>query len=103
MVTEIQSEEQFNALLSGGGLVVADFYATWCGPCVALKPKFEALAAQNPTVKFIKIDVDKLEELAAVHKISAMPTILFFKGGKQVDQVVGADIAGITSKVASHK
>ena len=101
-VVELQSEADYEAALQKGGLVVVDFFATWCGPCVAIAPKIEELAGQNPTVAFYKVDVDKQEEITALNNVSAMPTFKFFKAGKEVAKVVGADFESIKAKVASH-
>ena len=65
--------------------IVVDFFAEWCGPCKAIAPRVEQFALANENVKFYKVDVDKLAEVAADNGISAMPTFLFFKDGKKLD------------------
>ncbi|PVU93902.1 hypothetical protein BB561_002966 [Smittium simulii] len=102
-VIEVKSNSEFVAALSNQSLVVVDFYAVWCGPCKMLAPKLEEYSSEFPEVKFLKVDVDNLSEVAAEHGITAMPTVKFFKGGKQVDEVVGMNINAIHSKIAQLK
>lgn len=73
------------------GLGVVDFGATWCGPCQALAPTIEELAGEysGSNVKICKCDVDEASDLAAQWGIMSVPTIIFFKNGKQVDSVMG--------------
>ena len=86
--------EAFKALIGGEQTVYIDFYAEWCGPCKMIGPYFEELAnsaAADSTKKFIKIDVDASEAIAAFCQISAMPTFKVFKGGEMVAELVGAN------------
>jgi len=70
--------------------VLVDFWAAWCGPCRALGPTIEAIAGeQAEKVKVCKVDVDGSPNTAAQFGIRSIPTILFFKGGQQVGQLVG--------------
>lgn len=91
MVTKIESEEQFNKVIESDVLTVVDFYAEWCGPCHRIAPQVEQLAKNNPNVNFVKLDVDKFGELTENQKISAMPTFVFYKNGKEVDRFSGAN------------
>jgi len=79
-LTEANFEENTNQ-----GVVVVDFFATWCGPCRALTPVLEQL--QN--AKVVKIDTDQNQTLAGQYNISALPTVVFLKDGQEVDRVVG--------------
>lgn len=73
------------------GVVLADFYADWCGPCKMLGPLLHEMsdANKNPGVKFVKINVDADQELAAEYDIMSIPTVIFFKDGKKVSQKIG--------------
>ena len=73
------------------GLAVVDFWATWCGPCRMIAPILEQLAVEyQGKVKVTKLDVDSNIKTATRFNVRSIPTILFFKDGKLVDQVVGA-------------
>ena len=73
------------------GLAVVDFWATWCAPCRMIAPMVEALATEYAgTVKVAKLDVDNNQKTSIRFNVRSIPTILFFKDGKLIDQVVGA-------------
>jgi thioredoxin 1 len=88
------------------GLVVVDFWATWCGPCRAVAPVIERLAEDyRGRVKVLKLDTDQNQATATRFNIRSIPSILFFKDGKPVDSVIGADprLRGILDdKIAQH-
>ncbi|MCL4448340.1 MAG: thioredoxin [Actinobacteria bacterium] len=71
--------------------VVVDFWAAWCGPCRMVSPEVEAIAeSHKDTLKVVKVDVDKNQEIAARYSIFSIPTIGLFKEGQLVAQSVGA-------------
>ncbi len=71
--------------------VLVDFWAEWCGPCKMIAPIVEELATElSGKVKVTKVDVDANPKTASTYGIRAIPTLLIFKGGSPVDQVVGA-------------
>ncbi|MFB1479533.1 thioredoxin [Corallococcus sp. RDP092CA] len=71
--------------------VLVDFWATWCAPCRAIAPSVEALSAQyKGQVKFAKMDIDANQDTPQKYGIRSIPTLLLFKGGKVVEQIVGA-------------
>ena len=70
--------------------VVVDFSAIWCGPCKQLSPIIEDLAKEYAgRVKVGKVDIDNSMEITGRYGITSVPTVVFFKGGKLVDQLVG--------------
>lgn len=70
--------------------VLVDFYAPWCGPCKMLAPALEQLAGEwGGRVKFAKLNVDDAPQVAGDYQITGVPTLVVFRGGKPVDQIVG--------------
>ncbi|EKE14393.1 MAG: Thioredoxin [uncultured bacterium] len=77
-------------VLKTKGVVMVDFYATWCGPCKMTGPIIDQLAEEIKNVKFVKVDVDKNQELSSQYQVFSIPTFLVFKDGQVVNQFVGA-------------
>ena len=76
--------------------VVVDFSATWCGPCRQLTPIIDDLAREYAgKVKVGKVDIDASQDVASQYGIMSVPTVLFFKGGKMVDTMVGLSAKGV--------
>ena len=72
------------------GLVLADFWAPWCGPCKMIAPVLEELDADmGEKVKIVKLDVDENQETASKFGVMSIPTLVVFKNGEVVDKVVG--------------
>lgn len=98
----IESTSQFSALLSSSAIVVADFYADWCGPCKQIAPIYEQLSAQlsRPNkITFTKIDTDRQQELARSYGVRAMPTFMIFRNARKVDSIEGADAKKLSAAV----
>ncbi|ANX13132.1 thioredoxin [Fictibacillus halophilus] len=82
------SDQTFNTE-TNEGLVLADFWAPWCGPCKMIAPVLEELDQELEEVKVVKLDVDENQETAGKYGVMSIPTLLVFKDGQVVDQVVG--------------
>jgi thioredoxin 1 len=81
----------WETLQAGPNPVLVDFWAAWCMPCRMLAPTFEKLAHKfGSNIRFAKVDVDELPELAARFNVQSIPTLLLLKGGKQIERWVGA-------------
>lgn len=84
MTTNISSKDEFRTALTAapGEQTVIDFWATWCGPCRAVSPTLEKLAEEGK-INLVKVDVDENPDIAQEHNIMSIPTLMFFKDGKQ--------------------
>jgi thioredoxin 1 len=93
--TEIEKHE---------GLVMVDFWATWCGPCQIIAPSVEQLAGEYAgRLKVAKLDVDANPQTTMRFNVRSIPSVLFFKGGKVVDAVVGAvPKSHLTQRIEQH-
>lgn len=78
-------------VLKSMGAVLVDFWAEWCGPCKMIAPIVEELAQDyQGRLKVCKLNVDEEREIAANYGIRSIPTLILFKGGKPVEQIIGA-------------
>ena len=89
------TRETFEKELNGGALMLVDFWAEWCGPCRMLGPVIEGLADEYEGRAVIgKVNVDEEGELAMRYGVMNIPTVIFFKDGKEIDRKVGVMPAG---------
>lgn len=91
MVKEITNKQEFDDAVKKGGLVIVDFFATWCGPCKMVAPLLDKFEAEYTSATFLKVDVDKFQEVAQQYEVSSMPTLLFFKDGLEAQRIVGVN------------
>ena len=82
--------EKFNDVINSNQLTLVDFYATWCVPCKHLAPIIEKMEKKYAgKIAFSRVDVDAEPQLAEQYNITAMPTLVFIKGGEVIDVAVG--------------
>ncbi|GAA5809524.1 hypothetical protein MFLAVUS_002933 [Mucor flavus] len=96
---EPKNLEEFKALIAQDKLVIVDFHATWCGPCKLIAPKLAKLTEVYGDAVFAKVDVDDVADVAAEYQVRAMPTIMYFKNGTKLGEVVGANMVNIEAKI----
>ncbi|MDI6728552.1 MAG: thioredoxin [Thermodesulfovibrionales bacterium] len=90
-IVELTTAAWDKEVLQANGLVMVDFWAVWCGPCKMIAPTVEELAKEYAgKVKVGKLNTDENPDVASKYKIMGIPTIMFFKDGQKVDQIVGA-------------
>ncbi|MCC0629233.1 MULTISPECIES: thioredoxin [unclassified Clostridioides] len=90
MAKVINTSEFRNIVEGSKGVVVVDFFATWCGPCNMLGPVFAELGEEmKDEARFVKVDIDESLEIAQQFSVSTVPTMIIFKDGKPVETLIG--------------
>jgi thioredoxin 1 len=78
-------------VLNSSDTIMVDFWAEWCGPCRAVSPILDAIAAENPDkIKIVKLNVDDNPQMAMKYQITSIPAMKVFRGGEVVKTVIGA-------------
>lgn len=90
MANVINQSDFVKNVKENDGAAVIDFFATWCGPCNMLGPVFAEVAEENKDAAyFAKVDIDQSMELAQEFGVNTVPTVIFFKNGKEVKREIG--------------
>ncbi|KAI9787191.1 MAG: Cytoplasmic thioredoxin isoenzyme 2 [Geoglossum umbratile] len=98
-VTELANKAAFDNAIKENKLVLLDCHAVWCGPCKFIAPVIEKFSEDHTAVKFFKLDVDEVADVAEELGIRAMPTFILFKDGKKFTEVVGANRKAIEAAI----
>lgn len=94
------NKESFDTALAEGKLMMVDFWAVWCGPCRMLAPMVDDLAEKYAGKVVVgKVNVDEEQELAIRYGVMSIPTVIFFKDGKEIDRKVGVMPPEVFTKV----
>lgn len=104
MIKYIDETNFKTEVLNSKDAVLVDFFATWCGPCSMLSPVLEKISNSRADFNIVKVDIDKLRDLALDYGIEVVPTLLIFKDGTVVDKIEGmASEEEIISKMLEYK
>jgi thioredoxin 2 len=87
---ELNDQNFFHYIQNTGLPIVVDFWAEWCGPCKAMAPHFNQAAKNAPQYRFVKVNTELAQKISAQFNIRSIPTLVVFKGGKEVARQAGA-------------
>ncbi|XP_028764457.1 thioredoxin H-type-like [Neltuma alba] len=102
LITSRESwDQKMEEARKDGKVVIANFSASWCGPCRVIAPYFCELSEKYPSIMFLIIDVDELTDFSTSWDIKATPTFFFLRDGKQIDRLVGANKPELLKKIVA--
>ncbi|KAK4253413.1 hypothetical protein QN277_010726 [Acacia crassicarpa] len=102
LITSKESwDQKMEEARKDGKIVIANFSASWCGPCKMIAPYFCELSEKYPSVMFLLIDVDELTDFSTSWDIKATPTFFFLRDGKEIDKLVGANKPELLKKIVA--
>ncbi|HJP44052.1 MAG: thioredoxin [Euryarchaeota archaeon] len=85
------TDDTFESTITDNKLVLVDFWAPWCGPCRMVAPVLDEIAGEHgDKVTIVKVNTDENQAVASKHGIMSIPTMMLFKDGEKIDQMVGA-------------
>ncbi|KAG7662423.1 txl1 [[Candida] subhashii] len=99
----VNSSNDFQNYLSANKYLMANFTASWCGPCQAIKPVIDQLysSGKYDKIEICRVDLDTQKDLATKYQVTAVPTFIFFEQGKEISRIRGADVHGVTNALDS--
>lgn len=104
MLRVVDNNEFQTEVINSNGVVLVDFFATWCGPCKMVAPVLETLSSEmEGKVTILKVDIDQSKQLTQQYKIMSVPTMMVFKDGKPVETIMGFQPKeSIKAKLEAH-
>lgn len=102
MVAALDSVKDMKSFVARHKVAVVDFFATWCGPCMAVKGAYALLGRKYPNVGLAQVNVDEADELAAAHRVNSLPTFIVFVNGEVVQRVDLADLSKVENAIRKH-
>jgi len=89
MANDVTTKDYEEKVEKSEGLKLVDYWAAWCGPCIALAPILEQVAEDSDEVEVLKVNIDENQDIAVKEQVMGIPTVKLFKDGKAVETVVG--------------